>query len=48
MIPADLQPSVRCALPRRLVINPDTEDENGEPLYIVGKYSNTTKLTLGC
>jgi len=28
--------------PRR---NPD--DKNGEPLYIVAKYSNTTKLTLG-
>ena len=31
-------------MPRRLVINLDTEDKNGEPLYIVGKYGNTTKL----
>ncbi|KAH9004113.1 hypothetical protein EDB86DRAFT_3062455 [Lactarius hatsudake] len=35
------------ALPRRLVNNPDTEDKNGEPLYIVAKYGSTTKLTLG-
>ena len=28
-------------------MNPDTENKNGEPLYIVGKYGNTTKLTLG-
>jgi hypothetical protein len=28
-------------------MNPDTEDKNGEPLYVVGKYGNTTKLTLG-
>jgi hypothetical protein len=48
MIPADLQLPVRRALTRRLVINPDTEDKNGNPLYIVGKYGNTTKLTLGC
>lgn len=46
-IPADLQLPIRRALPRRLVINPDTEDKNGEPLYIVAKYGNTTKLTLG-
>ncbi len=24
------------------------EDKNGDPLYIVGKYGNMTKLTLGC
>ncbi|KAI9452421.1 hypothetical protein BJY52DRAFT_913793 [Lactarius psammicola] len=46
-IPADLQLPVHNALTRRLVINPDTEDKNGEPLYIVGKYGNTTELTLG-
>jgi hypothetical protein len=46
-IPADLQLPICRALPRRLVINPDTEDKNGEPLYIVAKYGNTTKLTLG-
>ena len=46
-IPADLQLPVRGALTHRLVVNPDTEDKNGEPLYIVGKYGNTTKLTLG-
>ena len=46
-IPADLQLPIRKVVPRRLVINPDTEDRNGEPLYIVGKYGNTTKLTLG-
>ncbi|ODN80330.1 hypothetical protein L198_07830 [Cryptococcus wingfieldii CBS 7118] len=46
-IPDNLQLPIRRALPRRLVINPDTEDQNGEPLYIVAKYGNTTKLTLG-
>ncbi|KDR76885.1 hypothetical protein GALMADRAFT_225056 [Galerina marginata CBS 339.88] len=46
-IPADLQLPVRRALTPRLHINPDTEDKNGDPLYIVGKYGNTTKLTLG-
>ncbi|GBE84205.1 hypothetical protein SCP_0601830 [Sparassis crispa] len=46
-IPADLQLPIHRTLPRRLVNNPDTEDKNGEPLYIVAKYSNTTKLTLG-
>ncbi|KAH9003910.1 hypothetical protein EDB84DRAFT_1573226, partial [Lactarius hengduanensis] len=34
-IPADLQLPIHRALPRRLVNNPDTEDKNGEPLYIV-------------
>ncbi|KAH9043505.1 hypothetical protein EDB83DRAFT_2507533 [Lactarius deliciosus] len=33
-IPADLQLPIHRALPRRLVNNPDTEDKNGEPLYI--------------
>ena len=47
-IPADLQLSIRHALSCRLVNNPDTEDKNGEPLYIVAKYSNTTKLTFRC
>lgn len=46
-IPADLQLLITRVLPRRLVINPDTEDKNGDPLYIVAKYGNTTKLTLG-
>ncbi|KAL1940216.1 hypothetical protein VTO73DRAFT_9168 [Trametes versicolor] len=46
-IPADLQLPIHAVLPRRLVMNPDTEDKNGEPLYIVAKYGNTTKLTLG-
>ncbi|KAF8494846.1 hypothetical protein F5888DRAFT_1795001 [Russula emetica] len=46
-IPADLQLPIHRALPRRLVNNPDTEDKNGEPLYIVAKYGSTTKLTLG-
>ena len=46
-MPADLQLPVRRALTRCLIINPDTEDKNGDPLYIVGKYGNTTKLTLG-
>jgi hypothetical protein len=46
-IPASLQLPIHRALPRRLVNNPDTEDKNGEPLYIVAKYGNTTKLTLG-
>ena len=43
-IPTNLQLPIRSALPRRLVLNPDTEDKNGEPLYIVAKYGNTTKL----
>ncbi|KAJ7103049.1 hypothetical protein B0H15DRAFT_190719 [Mycena belliarum] len=42
-IPANLQLPIRSALPRRL----DTEAKNGEPPYIVAKYGNTTKLTLG-
>ncbi|KAL6298522.1 hypothetical protein BKA93DRAFT_820354 [Sparassis latifolia] len=46
-IPADLQLPIHRALPRRLVNNPDTKDKNGKPLYIVAKYGNTTKLTLG-
>jgi len=46
-IPANLQLPIPRALPRRRVLNPDTEDKNGEPLYIVGKYGNTTNLTLG-
>ncbi|KAF8876428.1 hypothetical protein CPB84DRAFT_1838678 [Gymnopilus junonius] len=46
-IPANLQLPIRSALPCRLIINLDTEDRNGDPLYIVGKYGNTTKLTLG-
>ncbi|KAF8907002.1 hypothetical protein CPB84DRAFT_1813638 [Gymnopilus junonius] len=46
-IPADLQLPIRRVLPRRLVITPDTEDKNGEPLYIVAKYGNTSDLTLG-
>jgi hypothetical protein len=46
-IPVNLQLPIRSILPRRLVLNPDTEDKNGEPLYIVAKYGNTTKLTLG-
>ncbi|EIM82789.1 uncharacterized protein STEHIDRAFT_149180 [Stereum hirsutum FP-91666 SS1] len=46
-IPADLQLPITRALPRRLFINPDTEDKDGNPLYIVAKYGNSTKLTLG-
>ncbi|KAH7884836.1 hypothetical protein F5I97DRAFT_1938180 [Phlebopus sp. FC_14] len=46
-IPDNLQLTIRAALSRRLVMNPDTEDKNGEPLYIVAKYGNMTKLTLG-
>ncbi|KZS99767.1 uncharacterized protein LAESUDRAFT_746029 [Laetiporus sulphureus 93-53] len=46
-IPADLQLPITRALPRRLVNSPDTEDKNGEPLYIVAKYGGTTKLSLG-
>ncbi|TFK47626.1 hypothetical protein OE88DRAFT_1714482 [Heliocybe sulcata] len=45
-IPSKLQLPICKALPRHLV-NPDTEDKNGEPLYIVAKYGNTSKLTLG-
>ncbi|KAG6839278.1 hypothetical protein C0991_004171 [Blastosporella zonata] len=46
-IPADLQLRIHRALPRRLVVNPDTEGKKGDPLYVVAKYGNTTKLTLG-
>ena len=46
-IPADLQLPIHSVDPRKLVMTPDTEDRNGEPLYIVGKYGNTTELTLG-
>ena len=46
-IPANLQLPIRRALSRRLFSNPDTEDKDGEPLYVVGKYGNATKLTLG-
>ena len=45
-IPANLQLPIRAAFTRRRVLNPDTEDRNGDPLYIVGKFGNTTKLTL--
>ncbi|EJU04671.1 hypothetical protein DACRYDRAFT_93143 [Dacryopinax primogenitus] len=46
-IPGNLQLPIRAALSRRLTLNPDTTDMNGEPGYIVAKYGNTTKLTLG-
>ncbi|KAJ7455008.1 hypothetical protein B0H11DRAFT_2324657 [Mycena galericulata] len=46
-IPADLQLPIRGVVPPRLVHEPDTKDKNGEPLYIVAKYGNTTDLTLG-
>ncbi|KAG6850084.1 hypothetical protein H0H93_001217 [Arthromyces matolae] len=46
-IPANLQLPIRRALPPHLVNKPDTEDKNGEPLFIVGKYGNSTKLTFG-
>ncbi|KAI0044599.1 hypothetical protein FA95DRAFT_1681056 [Auriscalpium vulgare] len=46
-LPIDLQLPVRCVLPFKQVITPDTKDRYGEPLYIVGKYGNATKLTLG-
>ncbi|EIM84740.1 uncharacterized protein STEHIDRAFT_60563, partial [Stereum hirsutum FP-91666 SS1] len=38
---------IRGALPHERVINPDTEDENGEPLCIVAKYGSATRLTFG-
>ena len=47
MIPATLQLPVRGALPHRLVTNADTHDKNGNALFVVGKYGNTTQLTLG-
>ncbi|KAI5804818.1 hypothetical protein DFH27DRAFT_386757 [Peziza echinospora] len=46
-IPTSLQLPIRSIVPRRRVLNPDTMDKNGNPLYIVGKYGNATKLTLG-
>ncbi|KAI9432089.1 hypothetical protein H4582DRAFT_2084025 [Lactarius indigo] len=47
-IPASLQLPICPILPRLRVLNPDTMDKNGNPLYIVGKYGNATKFTLGC
>ncbi|KAG8718408.1 hypothetical protein FRC08_005310 [Ceratobasidium sp. 394] len=46
-IPASLQLPIQSILTRHHVLNPDTYDKNSDPLYIVGKYGNTTKLTLG-
>ena len=34
-------------LSRRLLAQPDCLDENGEPLYVVGKYGSKTGLALG-
>ena len=42
-----LQLPVHHTLIHHLIINADTEDKNGNPLYIMGKYRNMTKLTLG-
>ncbi|KAF9047801.1 hypothetical protein BJ165DRAFT_1468210 [Panaeolus papilionaceus] len=47
-IPVDHQLPILRALPHSLTIQPDTVDERGEPLYVVGKYGNATNLTLGC
>ncbi|KAF4623360.1 hypothetical protein D9613_001403 [Agrocybe pediades] len=43
----NLQLPIRRALPRHLPINPDTQTKDGEPLYVVGKYGNTSELTFG-
>lgn len=46
-IPANLQLPIIGVVPDRLVVTPDTVGKNGEALYVVGKYGNTTKFTLG-
>ncbi|KAG8730468.1 hypothetical protein FRC10_002679, partial [Ceratobasidium sp. 414] len=46
-IPANLQLPILHTLSHCLIMNPNMEDKNGEPFYIVTKYGNTTKLTLG-
>lgn len=43
----NLQLPIRHFLPHSLTVNPDALGKGGEPLYIVGKYGNTTDLTLG-
>lgn len=47
MIPDDLQLPITGVVPYRLVNKPDTDEENGDPQYIVAKYGNTTNLRLG-
>ena len=46
-IPANLQFSIHYILTHHFIINSNMEDKNGNPFYIVSKYSNTTKFTLG-
>jgi len=46
-IPASLQLPIHSILPRLHILNPDTMDKNGDPLYIIGKYGSATKFTLG-
>lgn len=48
MIPPNRQLRISDVVPRQLVISPDSKDKDGDPLYIIGKYGNTTGLTLGC
>ena len=38
---------IRGVVPRELLATPDCYDENGDPLYIVGKDGNTTDFTAG-
>ncbi|KIY70454.1 hypothetical protein CYLTODRAFT_371021 [Cylindrobasidium torrendii FP15055 ss-10] len=46
-IPANMRFPVLSASPRRLVVSPNSEDTNGEPLYVLAKWGSTTHLTLG-
>ena len=48
MISPNCQLRISDIVPRQLVISPDSKDKDGDPLYIIGKYGNTTGLTLGC
>jgi hypothetical protein len=45
--PADRMLKIDEALTRELLAKPDCLDENGGPMYVVGKDGNATGLTLG-
>lgn len=45
--PANRLLKIGKALTRQLLVNPDCVDENGDPLYVVGKYGSKTGFTLG-
>ncbi|PIL26038.1 hypothetical protein GSI_11792 [Ganoderma sinense ZZ0214-1] len=45
--PSNRQLRIRGAVPREFLARPDCFDENGYPVYIVGKDGNTTDFTVG-